>query len=263
MEPTTQKSSPAVPIAIICGFALIALAIFFTNKSDSDKSVEVPTNQDRASAGQGVPRPVDDNDYILGNPNSPIIMVEYSDYECPFCKQYHETLRQIMDEYGVTGKLAWAYRQYPLTQLHPNAPVIAEAALCVGDIGGNKAFWDFSNLVFDERDIDEQTNVTKLPEFAAAAGVSKDAYKECVDSDRMQEQLTANTEDGFNSGARGTPYTVLIVGNQQAIINGAQSYDTVKGIIQNLVEQLDGNFDPSTSNASELPTDAKGVPVLN
>lgn len=264
MEPTTQKSSPAVPIAIICGFAMIAIAIFFTNKSDSDRTADILAKQNQESVDQeGVPRPVDDNDYILGNPNAPIMMVEYSDYDCPFCKQYHETLRQIMDEYGVTGKLAWAYRQYPLTQLHPNAPIVAEAALCVGDIGGNQAFWDFSNSVFDERAIDEQTNITKLPEFATAAGVSNDAYKECVESDRMQEKLKANIEDGFNSGARGTPYTVLIVGTQQAIINGAQSYETVKGIVHNLVEQLDGNFDPSTANASDLPTDANGVPILN
>lgn len=243
MEPqaTQQPASIAIPLAIIVGFAMIAIAIFFT--SGSNTPVEKPATDAGNQAPTAVVRQVSESDYILGNPNAPIVMIEYSDYDCPFCKQFHSTMHQILDEYGVTGRLAWVYRQFPLVDLHPNSPQIAEAALCVGDLGGDTAFWTFSDSVFDSRDETEFTNVTKLPQFAEAAGVERAAFIECMDTDRMMDTLKADMSDGLAAGANGTPYTVLRVGNQQAIINGAQPYDVVKGIVENLIAQLDGNFD--------------------
>ena len=263
MEPSTQQTSPAIPIAIVCGFAMIALAIFFTNKNGSDaEPVNIAQNDSEEVSEKGVPRPVDETDYIRGNPNAPILMVEYSDYDCPFCGQYHNTMNQIMDEYGITGRLAWVYRQFPLTELHPNSPKISEAALCVGEIGGNEAFWKFTDSIFQGRNLNEPTNVTKLTQYAEAAGVSEKDYTDCLKSGHMQEAVIAQIEDGFNSGARGTPYTVLIVGNQQAVINGAQPYEVVKGIIVNLLSQLDGNFDTEATESIEVPINASGIPVL-
>jgi protein-disulfide isomerase len=244
MEPQEmqQQTSIAVPLAIIIGFAMIAIAIFFTSGSNNtptvaDVATETPNQQPQTV------RTVSEDDYILGNPNAPIVMIEYSDYDCPFCKQFHATMHQILDEYGVTGRLAWVYRQFPLVDLHPNAPSIAEAALCVGDLGGNTAFWTFSDTVFESRDDIEFTNITKLPEFAVAAGVDRMAFMECVTSDRMLDDLKTDLSDGLAAGAQGTPYTVIKVGNQQAVINGAQPYDVVKGIVESLFAQLDGNFD--------------------
>jgi protein-disulfide isomerase len=243
MEPTTQpRSSIAIPIAIIFGFALIAIAIFFTADRSSAPQAAVTTADPNSEAEDlsGAPRPVDDTDYIRGNPNAPILIIEYSDYDCPFCKQYHSTLSQIMSEYGVTGKVAWVYRQFPIAQLHPNSPRVSEAALCVGELGGNDAFWTFTDLVFEEREANEATNVARIPDYVAAAGVDAAAHAECLSSGRMTEAVTDSVEDAFNLGARGTPYTVVMVGNQQAVINGAQSYDTVKSIVDNLIGQLEG-----------------------
>lgn len=261
MEPTQeQASSPAIPIAIIVGFAMIALAIFFTNNREPAPAQVVSENTDTnaevvATSG---PRPVDDTDYIRGNPNAPILLIEYSDYDCPFCKQYHDTMNQIMDEFGVKGRVAWVYRQYPLEQLHPNSPRISEAALCVGDIGGNTAFWQFSDLIFEQREPDAQTNVVKLPDYAERAGVDRDEYTACMDSGRMQQAVIDSMKDGFDAGIRGTPYTYVVAGNQQAVINGARSYDTVRGIVTNLVDQLDGNFDPEAA-AAELETQTEAT----
>lgn len=261
MEPTPQQSSPAVPIAIICGFAMIAIAVFFTN--NQTKNTVATNDAQPASVTSNDPRPVSKDDYILGNPNAPILMVEYSDYDCPFCKQYHSTLNQIMDEYGITGQVAWVYRQFPLTQLHPNAPVISKAALCVGKIGKNDAFWKFSQIIFDSRDIDEATNITKLPNFAEEAGVSRTDYLACMDDSSIDEEVKRQISDGYNSGARGTPFTVLIVGNQQAVISGAQPYEVVKGIVQNLVDQLEGTFDPATETVeTTVPNNEYGAPIL-
>lgn len=255
MEPSTQQS-PAIPIAIICGFALIALAIFFNNKTEAP--IITNTNQDDSElTSSGQVRPVDDTDFIRGNPNAPILMIEYSDYDCPFCKQYHLSMNRIMDEYGITGKVAWVFRQYPLQQLHPNSPKISEAALCVGDIGGNDAFWKFTDLIFEQRNVEEATNVTKLPSYAEQSGVKESEYISCMESKKMEEKVLASIKDGFNSGARGTPYTILIVGNQQAVIDGAQSYDTIKGIVKNLIDQLGGKIESTAPTSSTTPTTAE------
>ncbi len=243
MEPSPQPTSPAIPIAIISGFAMIALAIFFTNKNESAPLAITQTDAGTGLTASDTPRPVGPYDYIQGNPNAPILMVEYSDYDCPFCKEYHDTMNKIMDEYGVSGKVAWVYRQFPIADLHPNAPKISEAALCVGSLGGNKAFWEFTDMIFQKRSVDEPTNVTRLVEYAEEAGVSKTDYISCVDDKQMETEVLKHIQDGVNAGARGTPYTVLIVGNQKAEINGAQSHSTVRGIVQNLVDQLDGEID--------------------
>ena len=256
MEPTQQNSSPILPIAIIIGFAMIAIAIFFTNQSGgtANQGANQTPEATPDELTDGTARTIDETDYVLGNPNAPILMIEYSDYDCPFCKKYHRTMHQIMDEYGVTGKIAWVYRQFPLAQLHPNSPKVSEAALCVGDIGGNDAFWTFSDLVFEGRALDQATNVTKLAQYAEDSGIQRSQYLTCVDEGRMEKAVEDSIRDGFDAGARGTPYTILRVGNQEAVINGAQPYDTVKGIVENLIDQLDGNFDPAAVDTSEAAT---------
>lgn len=244
MEPNqTETSSPAIPIAIIVGFAMIALAIFFTGGNDSVAPVQVaPENSEELITGG--PRPVDESDYILGNPNAPILLIEYSDYDCPFCKQFHSVMNRIMDEYGVNGQVAWVYRQFPIEQLHPNSPRISEAALCVGDIGGSSAFWQFSNLVFEQRETAAPTNVLRLPEYAERVGIDRAEYAACMDSRRMQQGVLDSVEDGFNAGVRGTPHTFVVAGNQQAVINGSRSFETLSAIVENLLNQLDGTFTP-------------------
>ncbi len=245
MEPTqppvNQTNSLAIPIAIIAGFGLIALAIYFSglgNKTVTENPTTVTAEPTAAPVGKI--RPVDATDYIRGNPNAPILVVEYSDYDCPFCKQFHETMNRIMDEYGVGGKVAWVYRQFPIAQLHPNAERISQTALCVGELGGNDAFWDFSDKVFAERDLNEPTNISMLPEYAAEVGVGEDALLACLESGKHQDTVTSTLQDGFQAGIGGTPQSFVIVGNQMAPIEGAQPYAVVKQIIDSLLGQLEG-----------------------
>jgi protein-disulfide isomerase len=253
MDPYREapRSHPAVPIAIVVGFAMIALAIFFTGGRNQESVLTPPPNVPEGDVLATTVRTVDETDFIKGNPNAPILMIEYSDYDCPFCKQYHETLTQIMNEYGISGRVAWVYRQFPIEQLHPNAPKLSEAALCVGNLGGSAAFWKFTDAIFASRELNEPTNMVLLPEFATEAGVDRGAYESCVSSGQMKDKVRASAEEAFNLGAQGTPYTVLVVGNEQAVINGAQSYDVVKSIIDNLISQLDGTYGAASSTAAQ------------
>lgn len=257
MEPQQPSQSLATPIAIIAGFGMIAAAIYFSGIGSTPAPAQVaqqPAAERAQPTEDAQVRPIDNTDYVRGNPNAPIVFIEYSDYDCPFCARFHTTMKQIMDEYGVTGRVAWVYRQMPLPQLHPNAPRVSEAALCVGDVGGNDAFWTFSDLIFARRTMNEPTNVTRLPDYAEEAGVPLDAYIECMESGRMQQRVTDSAAEAFEAGARGTPHTFVTIGDQQAVVNGAQPYEVVKGIVENLLGQLDGEIDPATGEPAGSDT---------
>ena len=149
-------------------------------------------------------------------------------------------MNKIMDEYGVDGRVAWVYRQFPLSQLHPNAPKVAEASECVAELGGNEAFWKFSDLVFGERGTNEPTDLTRLPEFAVSAGVDERGFETCLSSGRYTDQINQDVAEAIKAGGQGTPHTVVMVGDQQGVINGAQPYDNVKEIVEQLLSQIEG-----------------------
>ena len=238
-------NSILIPVAILLGFGMIAAAIFFSNSGG--QAPVAATGQDQETRVQptdsGSPdavAPVSEDDWIRGNPNAPIQIVEYSDYDCPFCKNFHDTMNQIMAEYGTNGQVAWVYRHFPLAQLHPNAARIALASECVGHLGGNEAFWDFSDLVFDERSTNEPTNMARLEEFATTAGVSAAAYNECMSEEQYIDEVETDFNNAVAVGGRGTPHSIVIVGDQTGVINGAQPYGAVKQIVDNLIAQLEG-----------------------
>lgn len=240
--PTTSTSySFAIPAAIIFGFALVAAAIFFSGNTTVPAVSETETaQQEQAAADTGTVTPVNEKDHIQGNPNAPIVIVEYSDFDCPFCKNFHETMNQIMDDYGTDGQVAWVYRQFPLEQLHPSAPHIAEASECVAELGGNTAFWKFADLVFGERGVNQPTNTARLGEFASNSGVDEIDFEACLADGRTRSLVEEDFAGGLSAGAKGTPYSLILVGGQQFVINGAQPYDYVSKALDSLIEQMEG-----------------------
>lgn len=95
-----------------------------------------------------IPEVTVEGDHINGKSDARIQVVEYSDFECPFCGRFHETMNQVMAEYGESGDVNWIYRHFPLEQIHPNAFSLAVASECVSELGGNDKFWEFSNMIF-------------------------------------------------------------------------------------------------------------------
>lgn len=235
MQPQSTNSI-AIPIAIVAGFALIAAAIFFSGPSERKAQV-INSNQNDEPVVTNAIRPVDETDYIKGNPNAPIMIVEYSDYDCPFCKAFHDTMNLVMDEYGASGDVAWVYRQFPV--LGPSSTRVAEAAFCVGELGGSSAYFAFSDAVF-EREAGARTNMARLNDYASIAGVDVAEFEACLDSGRASSEVARSIDDGRSAGIEGTPYSVVLVGDQQAVINGAQPYSVVRGIIETLLSQLEG-----------------------
>lgn len=242
-QPKSARSALAIPAAIVFGFALIAVAIYMSGGKSPLPLPGTTTNNDmtpEAPVATGPIRPVDENDHIRGNPNAPIVIVEYSDYDCPFCKNFHETMQRVMDNYGSTGQVAWVYRHFPIEQLHPSAPRIALASECVAELAGNEGFWKFSDLVFGERGTNEPTNMTRLSEFAASAGAPKAEFESCLESKRTQGAVEEDMRDAATAGAQGTPHSIVLIGEQQGSIKGAQPYSVVSQVIETLLKQAEG-----------------------
>ena len=139
-----EKTNFTIPAAIVLAGALVAGAILFTRSDDQGAAVAQALNDTPITI-----RPVDSTDHIVGNPNAEVVVIEYSDTECPFCKNFHQTMRQIMDEYGKEGSVAWVYRHFPLEQLHSKAVKEAEATECAAYVGGPNKFWDYINRLFE------------------------------------------------------------------------------------------------------------------
>lgn len=228
-----MQNKLTVPIAIVVAGALIAGALFFAGRA----AAPVPgSHSGEPGVEENVPR-VTAEDHILGNPDAPVVIIEYSDIECPFCKQFHVTMQQIIDEYGRDGQVAWVYRHFPLAQLHPNAPRLAEASECVADVAGEQAFWNFLDEVFAIAPANTSFPMGRLNEAAVNVGADETAFTQCLDSGRHQATIEKQFNDAVSAGGQGTPHNIIIAGDQIIPLPGAQPYATVKQVIETILQQ--------------------------
>jgi len=215
-----MKSSFTIPIAIVLGGIVVAGAVYFSLRTPS------------TSSGTGNPalvRPVSSGDHILGNPAAPVVIVEYSDFDCTYCKGFDETLRQIIANEGASGEVAWVFREFPLTEIHPNAFSHARAAECAAQVS-NDAFWKFTNALFANQPVDPANYGT----LAASAGISGDTFATCVASPSpdIDARITADRQNALAVGAQGTPYSLILVkGRAPVVMDGAYPYDAVKQLV--------------------------------
>jgi protein-disulfide isomerase len=228
----TEKNNLMIPAAIIIAGIIIAFAFFNTKSGGDSPNPDNGNNNDPDEVAINI-KPISEEDHILGNPNADIIIVEFSDLECPFCKNYHQTMQRIIDEFGKSGRVAWVYRHFPLTQLHPKAQAEAEATECAGELGGNTTWWDYTNRIFEITPSNNGLDLDLLPEIAEEVGLDKAKFIECFESGRHRDTVKADFDDAVASGGRGTPYSVFLVkGQEPAGQSGALSYDNLKGLIE-------------------------------
>ena len=221
-----MKPSFTIPIAIIIGGIVVAGAVYLSLRHPSTAS------------GTGNPdlvRPVGANDHILGNPAAPVMIVEYADFDCEFCKGFDETMHQIVANEGADGDVAWVFREFPLVEIHPNAFSSARAAECVAQVAGNDAFWKFKDELFANQPADPSSYGT----LAANAGISGNTFATCYAnaSTTLDARIKADRQNALDVGANGTPYSLILVkGHGPVVMNGAYSYDAIKELVDQALQ---------------------------
>lgn len=226
----------AVPLAIVIAGGLIAAAVFFVNQGAAPAGGGGTNQPGSGQVAQEI-RDVQEDDHIRGNPNADVVIVEYSDTECPFCKQFHGSLQRIIDEYGADGQVAWVYRNFPLVQLHAKAPKEAEALECAAELGGNEVFWEYTDMVYERTPSNDGLDLALLPDFAEEVGLDRAAFEQCLDSGRMAERVQEDLDEVLAAGGRGTPHSIILFDGEQLPIEGAQPYEVVKGLIDTLLSE--------------------------
>ena len=233
-----------MPAAIVVAAAIIAIAIIWTHKPASAPQAVNTKNLPQVSM-----RPIDaKTDHILGDPNAPVKIVEYSDPSCPYCKVFTPTMEKIMDNYGASGKVAWVYRHFPLDKpdengnvLHVNAGHESQAMECAGYLGGNVKFWAYLKRLYDVTPSVTPTtpqglDQKQLPEIAKFVGLDPVAFNDCLSSGRFKDKVEADYTDGINAGVQGTPYSILVTPSGNDIpISGAQPYSVFQTAIDTLI----------------------------
>jgi len=171
---------------------------------------------------------VGDKDHIRGSKDAQVIIVEYSDFECPFCERFHPTMQQAVEEYE--DKIAWVYRQFPLTSIHPRALPAANASECVANLSENDAFWKFTDTVFGNQE--KYLTDEGLAEAAVLAGANKAGFDTCYSVKKFESVVTAQQSGGEEAGITGTPGSFVINKNGEAwLVSGAVPYESLKTTI--------------------------------
>lgn len=222
-------------IAIISTIAFIALLIRGVNKSNSvnanNKTVQEKQINNRRINSTGKIT-INANDHIRGNKDAKITLVEFSDFQCPYCKRFHPTMQEIMKNYN--GQVRWVYRNFPLS-FHRNAQKSAEAAECAGDQG---KFWEYADRLFTDGQSDGSgLNSKDLQKYAKDLNLDLNKFNDCVDSNKFANKIKADAASGRALGITGTPGTILIDkdGNTQ-LMKGSLPYSQIKAKIDSALK---------------------------
>jgi protein-disulfide isomerase len=205
-------------LIIIIGIivVLIGWAIF-----DSRSSTSQPNgNQKNESVSV-----VSDSDIVKGNKNSKVVLVEYSDFQCPACRTYFPIVKQLSEEFA--NDIQIVYRHFPLSSIHPNAEKAARAAEAAGKQG---KFWEMHDLLFGN-----QTNWSNLgnpenafKEYATSLGLAMDQYEADFNSGTLKEKVISDYRSGQSAGVSGTPSFYL----NGVKLNNIRNYQSFKKLVE-------------------------------
>lgn len=179
-----------------------------------------------------------DDDPVKGDPNAPITVVEFSDFQCPFCARFFsQTLPLIEENYIETGKVKFVYRDFPIPSIHQNAIPAAIAAECADDQG---MFWEYHDKLFENQilwqDLDNQNVVSTFEQFAKELDLDSDTFNNCLESAKYLDEVQKDLDDGVSYGVAGTPG--FFIGNEKigyGMVSGAQPYAAFQQVFDQLL----------------------------
>ena len=217
----------------------------------SEELDKILTAIQKAPAAQSAPQPTQqptqpnvpqifqislDDDPFKGDPNAPVIVVEFSDFQCPFCSRfYQQTLPLIQENYIDTGKIKFVYRDLPLDSLHPNARLTHIAAECADE---QEKFWEYHDVLFDKQSQWQRLSSTDLTitltQYAADLGIQTESFETCLESEEMANEVKNDVADATRYGSTGTP-TFFVGTEEDGFIKlvGAQPFAAFEAAIEN------------------------------
>lgn len=230
---TAQKKQPSLTafywiagLVIVAGVAILLATITGQDASTAQNTPDTTTNTDQgqdAEPAQTLPMPellppsgefdgtptgqTTDGFHYKGDPNAPVVVVEYSDYQCPACGYHAQTtMPQLKQSYIDTGQAVVVFHDYPLA-MHPNAPLAAEAARCAGEQG---AYWQMHDIIFEKQgEWSEQASINTFADYASEVGVDRDAFVACMESGTYTQPINAAAQSARAAGITATPSFVI------------------------------------------------------
>lgn len=243
----------STPLAILIGAGLISVSILIsggivkfkkpgTNTTASVQNTNSPTPQ-QPPEPQGPIKVSVDDDPVLGDKNAPVTLIEFSDYECPFCKRhFSQTLPQITKDYIDTGKVRLIFRDLPLSFHDPMATTEAIAANCAKDQGGDTSYFKYHNEIF-KRTTSNGNGLTKDNLYSIASDLALNSvnFKACLDSEKYKDEVQKDLADATSAGATGTPSFFVGKSTSDGVIEGtkivgAQPYSAFQTAIDGLLK---------------------------
>lgn len=215
-----------------------------SNQAEIEKAVKELKNL--ARAGQPAPPLTPENivlgiddDPLMGDQKARLVLVEFSDFQCPFCARFvHETLPEIEKDYIKTGKLKYVFRDFPISSAHKDAFKAALAAGCALDQG---KFWEMHARLFESQAAFTVYNLTRSAE---AIGLNKEKFQKCLNNNEYETEIQSDFADGLKAGVNQTPIFFLGLTEPNSpkvkvltVIMGAKPYAVFKAAIDSALQQ--------------------------
>jgi len=238
MSDVPSKSNPWFAISmgligIIVGYGIAAGTgqggFNFPAKTGDQPAAEDPTpTPPPPPAGEVTPYDAN-TDHMKGDPDAIITLFEYSDFECPFCGRHAPTVEQVLEEYGDDVNVV--FRHFPLS-FHTNAQKAAEATECAADQGGDDAFWEFHDKLF-ESGVEQGNYAT----YAEEIGLNVSDFNDCLDSGKFEQKVKDDMDSGVKAGVRGTPGNILFNNEteESKSVSGAQPFANFQGALDEML----------------------------
>lgn len=224
-----------VAVASLLGF-IVLLGVLLSDRTAGAARPTVGSTP-TAQAPSGPPpddkrtiniKPVSKEDHIRGPKDAKITLIEFSDLECPFCKRFHDPMKQLVAAFP--KDVAWIYRHFPLDQLHSKARREAAASECASEQG---KFWEFVDGIFAVTPSNDGLDPAELPKIAQRAGVRDlNKFNKCLETGKYKEKVQAQLDDAVAAGGRGTPYSVVFAGDQKIPLDGAVGFEQLKSLVE-------------------------------
>ena len=249
MEEQNYKTSPKISflLGLFVGLAVIGLVGFFVTLPRAiscdieeakvaviDTGIEnnevVPGNDSVKTPepvkAAGSLSPIKETEYIKGNKNAKVTLIEFSDFECPYCVKHNDTIEKVVKEYGDQVRLV--FRHFPLS-FHKNAQKAAEAVECAGDQG---KFWEMHDKIF-EANTEKNMSVETWKETAKELALDANNFNDCLDSGKYVNKIKSDFAEGQSIGVKGTPATFI----NGEMVSGAMPFEKLKATIDKHLDE--------------------------